>query len=546
MYQVTSQDTSFGVSIMLRGLIILILTALFTIFCVRESKIIGRLSTSPNYDDCTYCLSGAVLLSDVKTDGIHGCAAYLKKPAPCGGLHSPYSVLLAATSYTVFGLNEAAPYYGNALVVFIYLCFMGWLLRGLPTLSWFFILVVFLSPPFITMGVVEFRPDIAWATVVGFGVVYIVTCDRIFRNPIHGLIAGLLLGLALDIKPSTFVMTLLLFGGGMTSRVVGAILDKQLKPDFKVLYGIFASLAGVVLVAGPYWIYYGKEIIAYFWDNSFGSNKSIWIYQGNMHDFSCYYLTGEGWRSNMQYSGLLILIVAVICLIYLGIKKPDLRWKLISLIILILGAFAVNTAAQMKSPFLGGGIYGTFLFSASYVMASAWMTFQKNGESTRRHVSRNALLLILTVLAFVIYRWPVESNWERIRGFAENFHAANDFMKETFNCHSGDAPKSILFIPTSPIIMETTGIYLEKINARASLFSGAFYNSTNQFCIEYPNADWVVIQEQGVMGSGQSMPSEQLLPQFLRILKADPNYSQIAEFVSGNGKKVWIYSKVKK
>jgi hypothetical protein len=490
----------------------------------------------------------------LKSDGLNGFINYVHEPPPCGGFHSPYSVLLAAASYALLGINDAAPYYGNALVVFTYLCFMGWLLRGIPTVPWVFTMVVFLAPPFITMGGVEFRPDIAWAIVVGFGAVYVITCDRMFRSPIHALIAGLLLGLALDIKPSTFVMTLLLFGGGMTSRVVGAILEKRLKPDFKVLLGISACVAGVVLVAGPYWKYYGKEAVDYFLENSFGKNKLVWIYQGNLHDFLFYYLTGEGWRSNMQYSGLLILIVAVICLIYLGIKKPDLRWKLISLNILILGAFAVNTAAQMKSPFLGGGIYGTFLFSASYVMGSAWVIFQNNGESTRRQVGRNALLLILTVLAVVIYRWPTASDWERNRDSAENFRKANDFMKETLNSHSGDAPKSILFMQSGPIVMEPTGLYLESMHLRSTLASGAFYRSDDDFRHNYQGTywnhnqvvDWIVIPEQGVMGSGPTFPSEQLLPQFLRILKADPNYSQIAEFVSGNGKKVWIYSKVKK
>ena len=546
MSESLASKPSAGLLLMLRGIVILILTALFTVYCVRESRIIGRLSTAPNYDDCTYCLSGAVLLNDLKEDGLHGFAEYLKKSAPCGGFHSPFSVLLAAASYALFGFHEASPYFANALVVLFYLCGVGWILRSLPIFPWILGLILFLTPPFITIGVVEFRPDIAWGIVVGFGVVFIVTSGKILRSPLHAFLAGLAFGLSLIIKPSTFVMTLLLFGGAITSRMIGAILEKRLRPDGKAMVGLLVFLAATLVVAAPYWSYYGKETFQYFLDNAFGVNKLVWNYRGSRHEFLFYYITGEGWRSSMYLSGTLIAILEIACLIYLSYSRPDLRWKLGSLILLMLGGLTVNSVAQMKSVFLGAGFYGILFFSSSYLLATAWDSLSTEKGTRIPNQLKIALLILLTCTSYLFYRWPDASNWGRNRVEAENYRNARDFMEAILKAHPDDCPKSILFMQSGPIVIETTGIYLELVHRRASIASGAFYRGIDEFREHYPWSDWIVIPEQGVMGASPNLPSEGLLPECLAILNNDTNFRKIAEFTSGNGKKAWIYSKISK
>jgi hypothetical protein len=49
-----------------------------------------------------------------------------------------------------------------------------------------------------------------------------------------------------------------------------------------------------------------------------------------------------------------------------------------------------------------------------------------------------------------------------------------------------------------------------------------------------------------VLGAAMNLPIEQFADEYLSILKNDPNFYPIGEFVSGNGKKVWVYSKAKK
>jgi hypothetical protein len=138
-------------------------------------------------------LQGAFLFKALKTDGLEGFPIFLKQ----WGLHSPYSTFLAAASFAALGPSRTSPYYCDALLVFLYLVGIGYFLRKLSLAVWCLALGLFLTPPFITMGVVEFRPDIAWAVAAGFGVVWIIVSERIFLRPNAALGAGILFALAL-------------------------------------------------------------------------------------------------------------------------------------------------------------------------------------------------------------------------------------------------------------------------------------------------------------------------------------------------------------
>ena len=351
---------------LVKVLIILVLSVLFTLLCVNESKNTGRLASSPNYDDVVYFHDGAILIHSLKSEGTTGFWSFLKER----GLHSPYSVFLAAASFAVFGFEYTSPYLGSGIVVLTYLLCIGWFLRNLQLFTWIATLILFLTLPFITMGVVEFRPDIAWAVATGFGTVFIVTSREIFRSPRRAALAALFLALSLSIKPSTFVMTLLLYTGATVSRVISNVWEHRLRSEPKrLLTGVAVFMAVLIIIAGPYWLRFGMDAVWYFMENSFGVNKSVWAYQGSLSDFLLFYITGVGAQSNIALSGSLLFLLSFGCMLFLGFKKPELRWRLFVLISLILGALLVNTVAQMKSPFLGGGIYGVWIFTCAYVIA---------------------------------------------------------------------------------------------------------------------------------------------------------------------------------
>lgn len=531
-----------------RVLIVVLLTAVFTQLCIQESKVHGRLMTAPNYDDVTYFWEGSKLLQSIKESGAEGLFSYLKQ----SDLHSPYSIGLAGASYALFGYRESAPYWGNLLLILLFLGSIGWRLRSLPLIAWIGGLILFLTPPMITMGVVEFRPDIAWALTTGFGVVFLVTESEVFRDPRKAALAGLWLGLSLLIKPSTFVMTCILYCGAVASRIIEALWSRGKRQNqngteggkvISLWAGVAFFLLTLLVVAGPYWARYGRTVANYFLENSFGTNKAVWVFVGTTSDSLRYYVTGDGAQCNIGRPGLILSFLSVGCFVLLWLKRPEWRWKLFVLVGLMMGALFINTIALMKSPFLGGGIYGLWIQSCAFVIAGAYPIA---GQMMSRWGGtwRNWLLWIVAVAALLTYHWPPYSNWGADRIGDKNYRDADHFMTHLLEDHARSLPHGILFMQEGPILLENAGLWITMHGKVCAIQNGAFIPNSWGFQHTYPNYDWIVIQEPGVMGAALNMPSEKLLPEYLQILGKDPGVHPIASFTAANGKKVWVYEKI--
>ena len=103
---------------------VLLISCTFVRWSISESFAHGRLASEPNYDDVTYLYSGARILQSVRAgDVIKALTSYM---------HSPFSVLLAATSFAVWGVKDWAPYAGNVVIVLCYLLLLCYFLRRLP------------------------------------------------------------------------------------------------------------------------------------------------------------------------------------------------------------------------------------------------------------------------------------------------------------------------------------------------------------------------------------------------------------------------------
>ena len=531
--------SKIGDHIFFRLIIIVILSLAFTVLCVQTSKRIGRLSSAPNYDDCTYFLSGALLKNAFQDNGIQGVREIISQR----GIHSPYSESLSAVAYSLLGNRETSPYYANIIVVIAYLSGIGWFLRSLPAALWIAGLVTPLTVPFITMGVVEFRPDIAWAVVTGFGVVWIITNRSVFSSIGTAIFSGFLFGMALLIKPSTFVMTALLFSGAILSRLINWFLIQPKKPHHSKLHialGVIALLTSVILIAGPYYLYYWKETWRYFWDNSFGINKAVWTYQGSPISSILFYISGDGWKSNLRFSGTIIAILGFVAGVFVYKKEKNLRDKMIFMFLAAIGALTVNTLAGMKSPFLGGAIYGIWFFGSAYCIGEYWNNISDVATHARTFTR---VLMVCCSLAFVGYTWPRYSNWSKDPTGAKNYLLANQAVEQMLEKQSSDLPKSILFVQSGPVVKEDIGLWFAFHKKAARLESAAFCRSKEDYGRIYTNNDWIILQEPKTMGYTPSMPCEGLITNFKKLLDADHKFRIISESSALDGKKIWVYSK---
>jgi hypothetical protein len=548
-------------SLILRAAVIVIISIIFTRLCVAESRKIGRLCTAPNYDDVAYFQEAAIMDQSIKAEGIKGFWTFLNER----GLHSPYSVFLAAASFAVLGFRDASPYYGDALLLAAYLFCIGWLFRRLPFWPWLAALILFLTPPFVTMGVVEFRPDIAWAVATGFGVVLIVTSEKLFRTPKRAAVAGAFLAAALIIKPPTFAMTVVLFSGAILSQAVAAIREKGWRSDWRAALpgaGIFFLV--VAVAAGPYWARFGRDTWTYFIDTCFGKNKALWAFHGTWAEAWQYYITGQGGETNLATPGSIILGLAAVCAIWLSVRRPDARWNLFALASLASAALFINVVAQNKSPYLGGGFYGILLFGSAYILAEAYSSPQPETSGgtgsfkllrfellyhyppragAAKRVWRVGALALAALICAFCYRWPLVSDWSTDVPRNKNLKAADRFIKTLLDAHIAAPPKSVLLVQSGPIVMENVGIWFSRHGLKSHLLTGIFFRTTEEFKSSYPTCDWVVLQEQQVMGSTFRLPVEAVLPEATEIIKSDPLYSVLAEFADRNGRKVWIFGR---
>jgi hypothetical protein len=103
------------------------MAVIFTAAMVHNSRLFGRLIKPPSYDDCSYMLDAATRLRMVQTQGIVPFAARFFANPP----HSPWSTLLGMASFMILGMRNWAPYAANSVLVFAYLTFADYLLRGL-------------------------------------------------------------------------------------------------------------------------------------------------------------------------------------------------------------------------------------------------------------------------------------------------------------------------------------------------------------------------------------------------------------------------------
>jgi hypothetical protein len=338
-------------------------------------------------------------------------------------------------------------------------------------------------------------------------------------------------------------MTTLLFSGALVSRLLGHILARRREDSSrKALVGVSCFLAALLLIAGPYWWSFGKDIWQYFWNGIFGPDTDCWMSKLPLSESLLYYLAGAGFHSNVAFPGIVICLLAIGCTVFLVLRRPELRWKIFVLFACIAGAYAVNSRAELKSPFLGGGMYGVWLFGSAFVVGETYDSLFSGAHLfSRKRAWATALLGACFLAGLLGYQWPAYSF--EPKDIAENYRAANDHMFALLERYKNSLPQSIFFAQTVPIIPEDTETWFAFHNQDVRVETGILFRTPEHFKAIYPNFKWLVIQEKDVKGTSPNFPVEGLLPSFLEIVRADDNYKVISEFTALNGKKVWIYAR---
>jgi len=495
----------------------------------------GRLSTVPTYDDVGYFASGTDLLQSIRQDGWRGLSAFLGRDE----LHSPYSISLAALAYSVGGFNDAAPYAANFILVAVYLCAVAYFVRGCRLADFCLVLWIALMLPFASLAVAEFRPDPAWAIVTGFSVVFVLTRENFFDGWRAAAIFGVLSGLALLIKPSTFALTILALGAAFGGRWLLQCAQTNPRQAGRALWpSLLAAGLAVLVIAGPYYAFRGKNIWDYFYINSFGKNADVWTATGSRWQQWTFYVRKSGAGSNLGnlYWAVLLGILGLSIWHFRKSSRTG-RWKTILLWLVLAAIYAVNSVESNKTLFLGGAFYGTLIFSAAF-FAGALLTRTPNDSSN--YPSR--ALLVTAIVMTLLYRWPGYSKADHDRNSASR---ATSWKSVQQDLPISPPPGKILVTQAGPIVPENVRIWYLRQNLQTSVQSCAFLRSLDQFKQRLETADLVITQDQGIHGNVADLPAEPLQNEFIRTLKSDSAFHLKNLIPIADEKNIYIFARAK-
>lgn len=518
------------------GALLVLLAAAFTAFSVWQSTRLGRLTSVPNYDDVIYFLSGTRLVEAFKEAGFDGVLQQLRQH----GLHAPFSTVVATTAFATLGYHDWAPYAFNFIVVLVYLVGLNWLFREWGWTERCLALAFFLCLPFATMAVVEFRPDLCWATLTGIGVTYGISAPDYFTRWRPAIFHALLCAVALLAKPSTFAMTLIVFGYSACLRyAIELVARRTFFADAAIRRWLLE--AGVVLVAtAPFTIPFGKDTWVYFWRNSFGENKAIWTYAGDSVEHLRYYLTGYGAINNVGWLGFALLAILLVAPIAAIVARdwPGLV-RVLGIWVLVVVTWGINTWAAMKSPFLGGAFFASLIFGSAMEMPRVCGVLFRNARL------RQVVLAIVALAGILLYRFPAYSG-ELNSKDGQNYLSAHEQAIPLLEKAQLRERPVIMFTQSGPLVPDNITIWMLRKGIRPRIANQQFARTPEDFESKLGRADLVFVQPAGMRGAFFNLPSEEFQARFREKLDADPRYELLGEVEGIDGKTVRIYERIRR
>lgn len=526
-----------------RFALILLLTFLavsYSIWNISISRERGRLSTVSTYDDVSYLKWASKYYFDAKRGNFSGeIVEFLTDYT-----HSPMIVFLAILGFSLFGFGYIQVYYALAFAVWIYLAFVTLICRrshGSPLVS---VLIASLAIPFAGMTALEFRPDQLWAIFLTGSCVWFLTDSRVFASRSASVAFGILTGMAFLAKPSTFAMTFVVCGG--TWFLAACIAIYARKEGFReVARGLALMTAAVVVSSGWYCIPHAEAIYNYFYSNSFGESKEIWVFKGTLTERMLYYLRGVPAQSNLgaAYFPLVLLYFggAIRDIARSSVLEDRLRggaflWMLLCL-------YLVNGIFTLKSPYLGGAFYGFLIFGGLWNLSRLFSWFCNHDLDRSPDIRRKLqALLVIVVITFFLsaYRFPdvcrVDPSTAKERRML-NRAVVTDIRPQ-------DKSRTVNLVLTQelPIIGGFIEMEFRKRGQPLVISNVSMHTEFTAFENAVEVADYVVVQDPDFPGAtGYGIPSEKFLPRILEFLQNDPNWRLNKEYPVESGKKLYLY-----
>jgi hypothetical protein len=515
--------------------LVLTLSVMITYVSIRLSFKIGRLSVPPLWDDVSYFIAATRWLSAAGNRWF-GESLYALLDQ-----HAPFSTLTAIIGFTLIPDGYIGPYAVNGVIIAAFLLGIARCVWHLSVLDIATCIVAVACVPMLSQAIAEARPDLAWGMALGMavgGIVYKPLSGRTGRSLFF---LGMLCGLAVAIKPTAFFASTacILFAvcavlacDWLQSEVrdIRSAVKKLMPIMLVFLLGLTVGIATILSVGFMKTVNYILTILI--------DTRDFWATQESAYGHLIYYSFGTAGKIAL---GKWLWIGVALFAFRLGIAtlrdRTDIG-RTLTLLAIVLTAYAIPTSSVVKAYFWGAIFYGVFVVSMvlnfSAIIGSLNATHAGNpmkGADSGWLIALVMRLAPLAVVSFVFIARLLPGNTNLATTLDPNsildIRAATDqvwsLLKENLiyqQQHHLDR-KTVVVKFSSPYPVTSSAIQLYAMHAHAKLDArGSFFiRALDEAAKDMTAADFAVVTS--TMPHG--LPGPRMGDDLIRLLDADPH-----------------------
>ena len=493
----------------------------------------GLLALPPTYDDVGYLLSGLDLFETGRTSSVGTLMAALLHQ------HAPVQTALAFVGYRLFGVNQWAAYQVNGILLVAFTLSVLWLTRSLGAVSRLSLVVVVLATPFTTNLVTEFRPDLFWGLLCGFSVLLLLQpnlldSDSTTRRYGAAILAAAALHAKPSASPATALLLLVALALGVWLRIVYRPLTLR-----DVAIRLAVPLGIVLLVSAPYFALNARRLYDYI-QLAFVTWREVNQFRGSVTEHATFYSIGACYQTAL-FTTLWVGIAAfLVNAARLRMRRldQDLAYHL-ALVGMVVLAYLIPTLSGVKSYFLGGIFYGTFLI-ATIVSITALVHHLDASRESPKHRMRWALPAVASVIVLTAPSVPLARVWDH--RFTVEIRAVYQQMMDAIVRDASQSPspkQSVVVYTPSPFVMNAGAITLLSRWEGAPIagLEGYYPRTMSEQRANLEKSDYVILSEL----NDSVYPGSTLSPELLALVRSDPDFEKISVFEHANGLHTFLF-----
>jgi len=545
---VTTQSAGSG----LRGFTYVVLAVAFTSMIVQYSETYGRGVLGPLYDDVVYITDGLEYAHLLQTQGVEACLKQLWVSPP----HSPLATFLAGASFVILGPREWAPYAIMGLVVLAVMFVADRLMNGAPLHARIGGALFTLSFPIVGTLPYYFRPDATAGLLTALGGVLMVRHSPFEASRRHQMLTGLCFALALLAKTPSFPFTLYMFIGSWFASAVYSAPADPANPTRPVVTArrwwgaIWPYWLPVLVLAAPYYVIAGGQVLRYVYDNVLGHNKEIWALRDSSLNLARFVWDGPAGRLMLGAHQYIVVALAVITgLVYLSANpaaspRPRLTVGLRIGSILLL-AWLMPTVSRYNNEFIGATFAAIVLFVGVLLLRSLFLLDRRSPARWARGVPIGAALgWIVIITAVLAFPWPQKVGTRTTEWIETDNRVERAVYRAVANAATAGGSSGWVYVTSAANGLNEHLLRFRALTEQSLLrfFSLPYSTTLAEHVKAIERADYVVAGDQGTF-RGTPATSYKIQDQILDALKMDSGLRLLATVPAYDGLNFYVFGR---